>query len=60
MKSFTTISDSRNLWINFEIKYNTKFGSSMFISGNIPELGNWDVERAFKMEWRKVSKFLYL
>ena len=27
--------------VNFRIKYETKFGQSLCIVGNIPELGNW-------------------
>ena len=31
--------------------YATKFGENIFVTGNAPELGNWDLSKAFRLEY---------
>ena len=46
------ISTSANGMIaHFHVRVSTAFGQEVFISGNIPELGNWDAKKAIKMEF---------
>lgn len=35
----------------FTIKYNTQPGENVYISGNLPELGEWNIDKAKKMSW---------
>jgi 4-alpha-glucanotransferase len=37
--------------ISFNIKYRTQWGQRMFVSGSIPELGEWDTSRALEMSF---------
>jgi hypothetical protein len=49
--------------VNFIVNRPVKFGKGIFISGNSPELGNWDPSKAVKLfwseghNWRKVVMF---
>ncbi|EAY12850.1 4-alpha-glucanotransferase family protein [Trichomonas vaginalis G3] len=46
------ISTSANgIIAHFHVRVSTAFGQEVFISGNIPELGNWDAKKAIKMEF---------
>jgi 4-alpha-glucanotransferase len=38
--------------ITFQIDYRTHWGQSLFISGSIPELGNWDTDQAQAMTFQ--------
>lgn len=41
----------RNKYVTFQVKHgNTKLGESYYVVGNVPELGEWDIARAIKME----------
>lgn len=41
----------KNKYVTFEIVHGeTKFGESYYVVGNVPELGDWDIARALKME----------
>ena len=54
MHKFVYINDIRQLKIekiNFQIKYDTKFGEDLAVIGSIKELGNWQIVRALKMGW---------
>ena len=35
--------------INFQVEFPTQFGETLYIVGNVEELGNWEEERAEKM-----------
>ncbi len=35
--------------LSFNIAYRTNWGESVYISGNIPELGNGNIDRAVKL-----------
>lgn len=37
--------------INFYLKYHTKFGQELFISGNNQYLGDYDFSKAVKLQW---------
>ena len=37
--------------ILFQMKYNTQPGEDLGVIGSIPELGNWDQNRALRMNW---------
>ena len=54
MHKFVYINDIRQLKIekiNFQIKYDTKFGEDLAVIGSIKKLGNWQIDRALKMGW---------
>ena len=54
IQRFEYINDIRQLKIekiNFQIKYDTKFGEDLAIIGSIKELGNWQIDKALKMGW---------
>ena len=54
MQKFVYINDIRQLKIekiNFQIKYDTKFGEDLAVIGSIKKLGNWQIDRALKMGW---------
>ena len=56
MQKFVYINDIRQLKIekiNFQIKYDTKFGEDLAVIGSIEELGNWKIDRALKMGWNE-------
>ena len=56
MHKFVYINDIRQLKIekiNFQIKYDTKFGEDLAVIGSIKELGNWKIDRALKMGWNE-------
>ena len=38
-----------NNFIVFHIHYKTNFGENLFVTGNIPELGNWDLHKSLKL-----------
>jgi len=40
--------------VTFKIPYVTCFGWSIYIIGNIPELGNWEISKALKLRWQEV------
>ena len=42
--------------LSFRVKYETKYGDSIYIIGNIEELGQWDISKAIPM---KTNKELY-
>lgn len=37
--------------IKFSIVYNTSPGEDVYVIGSIPELGNWNVQNAKKLQW---------
>lgn len=37
--------------IHFEIEYKTEWGQNLYVTGNLPELGNWDIEKAPRMTY---------
>jgi len=38
----------------FKVNYEARYGESIFVVGNIPELGQWKVEKGFPLKWNKV------
>lgn len=40
--------------IQFQIKYQCKYGYNMFVSGNIESLGGWNLQKALKLDWNTV------
>lgn len=40
--------------IHFTLKKRIRYGQAIFVSGNIPELGNWAPSRAFRLSWNYV------
>ena len=58
IQRFEYINDIRQLKIekiNFQIKYDTKFGEDLAIIGSIKELGNWQIDKALKMGWNNLN-----
>jgi 4-alpha-glucanotransferase len=37
--------------IHFEIEYKTQWGQNLYVTGNCPELGDWDIKKAQRMEY---------
>jgi 4-alpha-glucanotransferase len=37
--------------IHFEIEYKTRWGQNLYVTGNCPELGNWEIKKAQRMEY---------
>ena len=44
--------------ITFFIKKSVQFGRGVYVSGNIPELGSWDVEKSVKLYWREGDNWI--
>ena len=36
-------------FVIFRIHYKTNIGENLYVSGNIPELGSWDLQKALKL-----------
>ena len=45
--------------ITFNIEYFTEFGQNLYISGNIPELGSWQQEKAVRMDFSGNGQWKY-
>ena len=43
--------------IEFSINYVTSYGEGAYVIGNIPEFGEWQISRAFKLKWTRVRLF---
>ena len=44
--------DGRALRVTFMLNgFKTAFGQKIFVTGNCPELGNWDLDKAFPLEY---------
>lgn len=41
--------------ISFEINYFCQYGESLVILGNIPELGNWDLRKGLRLQYKDVD-----
>jgi hypothetical protein len=39
----------------FKINYHTQMGEAVYVTGNLPELGEWDVRRSLRLSWNEVS-----
>ena len=37
--------------LHFYLRYETKFGQTIFVSGNVPELGNGDITKPFTLTY---------
>lgn len=40
----------------FKINYLTEYGLAVFVTGSPKFLGEWDVRRAVRLNWNKVSE----
>lgn len=40
--------------IYFELHYKCEFGDSVYVLGNVPELGNWEISKGLKLKWHEV------
>jgi len=40
--------------IIFKIHYQTHFGENLYVVGNIPELGNWNLHQSFPLKYVEV------
>jgi hypothetical protein len=44
-------NEEKNKYVTFEIQQGeTKIGEAYYVVGNVPELGDWDITRAIKLE----------
>ena len=41
--------DSIGSFVIFRIHYKTNFGENLYVIGNIPELGSWDLKKCLKL-----------
>lgn len=41
--------------IIFELQYNCYYGDCVYVIGNIPELGDWQISKALKLKCREVN-----
>ena len=49
-KSCSTIINNQNIsYVSFKVKYETKYGQSVYIIGGIEELGKWDPSKALPL-----------
>jgi alpha-amylase len=39
------------LLLQFNVRYKTDFGQEVFLVGNVPELGNWEVTKGVRLTW---------
>ena len=47
-----TLNSPAAMRVDFTVNnYVTSPGQDIYISGNVPELGNWDVTKAVKLNW---------
>lgn len=46
-------NNSLYIYLNFTVKSQTKLGQNVFIIGNIPELGDWNPSKAFRLSTNK-------
>ena len=46
------MTDSR---LTFQIHYKASYGEVMILVGDIPALGNWDVNQGFRLSWFPVN-----
>jgi len=46
--SFSLLSGKN---VTFTLQHNTQPGEVLFVSGNHPQLGNWDLSKAKRMTW---------
>ena len=42
----------------FKVNYNTQFGRSLYICGNVKEMGNWNPLYAFKLKYSEVRNII--
>lgn len=42
--------------IHFSVGKKVRYGQGVFVCGNVPELGNWDPSKAYRLKWREVLK----
>ena len=41
----------QEITISFQINYHCHFGDSLYICGDLEELGNWDPKKGFRLQW---------
>ena len=46
--------DSLNYIIYMGVKYLTAIGEEIYVLGNIPELGNWNIKKGFRLNYHEV------
>ena len=45
--------------IKFTINYRCNFGEFLMVLGNIPELGNWNFDKALPLHWNQVRFYKF-
>lgn len=48
------MSVSFKFTIYFKVNYQADFGESVYVLGNIPDLGKWNIENGIKLSWNTV------
>jgi len=48
------MSVSFKFTIYFKVNYQACFGESIYVLGNIPDLGKWNIENGIKLSWNPV------
>lgn len=49
--SLPKLKETQKIYLHFNVDYYTHFGQEIYLFGNIPELGNFDVNNAVKMKY---------
>lgn len=44
-------TENFSIYISFNIQYKVDFGQAVYIVGNIPELGTWNLKNAVQLKW---------
>lgn len=44
--------------IKFSIVYNTSPGEEVYVVGSLPELGNWNIQNAKRMQWTNGNNWI--
>jgi len=47
-KSLNTVT------VNFSVSKKVEFGKALYVVGDIPPLGDWNVENSLKLSWNEV------
>lgn len=48
------LESNKSQKIHFVMHKHVDFGKAIYVVGNIPQLGNWSIERSLRLSWFKV------
>lgn len=53
-KMGANLESSKDQKIHFVMRKHLDFGKAIYVVGNIPQLGNWSIEKSLRLSWFKV------